>query len=293
MSSTHCKIAVLITCHNRKISTIKCLESLFNQKGLGKDFEIQVYLTDDGSTDGTYDEVNRVFPSVNLIKGNGNLFWTGGMQAAWNLANQDGKEYNFILMLNDDTILFEDCIINLLANFLAIKNGAAIIIGATKDPKDQRPTYGGSSLINRYNLKTIRIIPNNISPQKCDLGNGNVMLISRAVYTRIGFLTNKFTHGIADYEYTLKARKAGITSYVASNYAGYCSNDHPRPWKNSKEATLKERIKFLYSVKGLAYREYLSFIKSYFPFYLPEVWVKLWLKTFFPILWEKGKRTSN
>jgi len=40
------EIAVLITCHNRKVKTISCLRNLFNQTGLNSNFKLEVFLTD-------------------------------------------------------------------------------------------------------------------------------------------------------------------------------------------------------------------------------------------------------
>ena len=81
------KIAALYTCHNRKDKTLSSLGSLqkayqqSNQK-----FKLEIYLTDDGSTDGTSVEVKRQFPKVNLLYGDGNLFWAKGMRKSWKKA---------------------------------------------------------------------------------------------------------------------------------------------------------------------------------------------------------------
>ena len=78
-------IAILITCHNRKKKTIKCLNNLYNQKYIGN-IKFKVFLVDDKSSDGTSKTVKNLFPLVKTIKGNGNLFWTGGMRLAWKKA---------------------------------------------------------------------------------------------------------------------------------------------------------------------------------------------------------------
>ena len=67
-------IAVLIACHNRKTSTLKCLEALFSQNKASAGFEFDVYLVDDGSTDGTSTAVAALYPHVNIIQGTGDLF---------------------------------------------------------------------------------------------------------------------------------------------------------------------------------------------------------------------------
>ena len=43
------------------------------------------------------------YPNVNLIQGNGKLFWAGGMRLGWRTALKS-KEYDAFLLLNDDVI---------------------------------------------------------------------------------------------------------------------------------------------------------------------------------------------
>ena len=65
------KIAALLTCFNRKDKTITCLNSVLNIIPT-----CHVYLVDDASTDGTSEAIKQNFPQVNIIQGNGNLFWS-------------------------------------------------------------------------------------------------------------------------------------------------------------------------------------------------------------------------
>ena len=105
----------------------------------------------------------------------------------------------------------------------------------------------------------------------------------------IGIFDEHFTHGIADFDYSLRAVKKDIPVYLAPNYGGVCLHDHGHPWKPS-DAPLKERIAYLKSPKGLAYKEYLYYIKKHFPLFLPYSFVAIWMKTFFPFLWENYKK---
>ena len=69
--------AVLLTVFNRKEKTLKCLSRLFAQLPV-EDLQIDVFLTDDGCTDGTAEAVENLFPSVHTLKGNGDLYWNRG-----------------------------------------------------------------------------------------------------------------------------------------------------------------------------------------------------------------------
>src|SRR5207302_2516035 len=60
---------------NRGELTLACLRSLFEQRRAG--IELHAYVVDDASSDGTPDAIKSEFPFVDLISGNGQLFWNG------------------------------------------------------------------------------------------------------------------------------------------------------------------------------------------------------------------------
>lgn len=97
-----------------------------------------------------------------------------------------------------------------------------------------------------------------------------------------------YIHGFADYDYSLSARKLNFPIYVTPNYGGFCINDHGKNWL-PQETKLKDRISFLYSPKGLAYREYRYYLKKHFPIQTPYYILMIWMKTFFPFIWDKVK----
>jgi len=286
------QLAILLTCHNRKVKTLACLKSIYGQEDI-TETHFEIYLVDDNSSDGTAETVRSEYPTVSLIKGNGNLFWAGGMRLAWREALNANKNFDYFLLLNDDTFLLKDALKNLFAD-LTVLNEKCILIGSTQDENSGKFSYGGRLLKNGYNLSSKIVKPNDSSPQLCHLGNANIMLVPKTVVDSIGILSDDYTHAFADFGYTLKAKQAGIPSYICSYYCGYCTNDHGVNWK-SADHSLSERIQFLYSNKGLSYKEYLIFIRKFFPFYLPQASLLLWVKTFFPFLWElkRKKETAN
>lgn len=281
------KIAVLLTCYNRRGKTLSCLKALFKCL-LPEGYEISVFLIDDGSTDDTGQAVLDEFPMVNVSTDNGSLFWAGGMRLAWQKAIASNKDFNYYLLLNDDTILLEDAFLNISSDFKQINNPESILVGSTYSAETNMLTYGGRKLLKPNNPASDWIIPNELNPQKCDLGNANIMLVSSLAVEKIGILSDKYTHGIADYDYSRKAAANGVAIFVASKYLGFCENEHGNNWL-PRNSSLNERIKYLYSVKGLAYKEYLFYISSHFPSYVLAAKVKLWLKTLFPIIWDKFK----
>ena len=279
------KIAILITSHNRKNKTLNCLSSLFNAE-LPSDYTFDVFLVDDGSTDATSETIKDKFPEVNIIQGSGSLYWAGGMRLAWETAIRR-NQFDIFLLINDDVVLKKDYLINLIKTdqfTLRTKGKRGIYSGSTIDRKTKKTTYSGSKILhNGFKLQTVKILPTK-EPQECDMTNANILWVSREVVDKIGILDKKFIHGIADYDYSLSAKKNGFPVYVAIGIGGYCTNEHGVNWK-THQSTLKERITYLMSPTGLQYKEYLYFIRRHFPLSLPYEFTMLWLKTLFPIIW--------
>jgi GT2 family glycosyltransferase len=278
-------IAVLLATFNRREKTLSCLESLYEQ-ALPEGAAISVFLTDDNSSDGTRDAVRKNFPQVTIFKGSGQLFWAGGMRNSWGEALKTDPDYYFLL--NDDTLLEKDAIIKLLKYYdIYGTEPNAIAIGSTIDHNNEI-SYGGRLLYNQNKVQNYTAY-SETEYVDCDLANANIMLVPREIVERVGILSDQYTHSIADFDYTLKAKKAGFKAVVMPGVLGSCIDDHGNNWKTGK-ATLKERISYLKSPKGLAYKEYMAFIKHHFPTHAPEAFFKLWMKTLFPVIWDKFKR---
>jgi GT2 family glycosyltransferase len=283
-------IAVLITCYNRKMKTINFLESLTSQDFFKKG-NIDVYLLDDGSTDGLTDYVKLNYPDISILIGNGNLFWAGGMRTIWQYAIEK-KKYDLFALFNDDVVLFNDAIERLINCYQKVDGNGAIIIGSTISPKSQLLSYGGHRLYKMNHAQSYAVKPDPENAVQCQFGNANVLLVDSHTITKIGIFSDVYIHAVADFDYTLTAFKRGINVLLAPGYYGYCEDDHGANWL-SGNYSLKERINYLYSPKGLAYKEYLLYIKKHFPLDYFEAFAKLWLKTFFPIIWDKFKKIDE
>lgn len=278
------KIAILLATFNRKRKTVSCLERVYAQE-LPKGTDICIFLTDDNSSDGTDQAVADLYPEVNLFKGNGNLFWAGGMRNSWREALKSDPDY--YLLLNDDTLLNNTAIYSLLNYYEVSGNMHAITIGSTFDVASNEISYGGRKLYHPKKVQSYNVY-SETEYIECDMANANIMMVPKVAVQKIGILSDRYTHGIADFDYTLRARKAGFKVMVVPGVLGDCTDDHGKNWRSSA-VSLKDRIRYLKSPKGLAYKEYLKFIKMHFPNHLPEAFIKLWLKTFFPVLWDKFK----
>jgi GT2 family glycosyltransferase len=279
-------IAVLLATFNRKEKTLTCLERLSAQQ-LPVGVRLQVFLTDDNSSDGTREAIAAKYPDVRVFKGSGSLFWAGGMRNSWTMALDSDPDY--YLLLNDDTVLVDDCIARLLEYYKLPSAGVAdITIGSTKDLKTNEVSYGGHKLYKKDSV-THYSVSSETEYVECDLANANIMMVPRETVKRIGILSSSFTHSIADFDYTLRAGKEGMKVIVVPGILGDCTDDNLVAAKQ-KPPGLQQRLKHLRSPKGLAYNEYMGFIKTHFPKHVPIVFTKIWLKTLFPVLWQKIKQ---
>lgn len=231
------KIAVLLTVFNRKDVTIRGLKSLESAiKMLPTNYHFDVYMTDDGCTDGTSESVTLSFPYVNIIKGNGNLFWGGGMRAAWEYANGKKFRYDYFIWFNDDVVLYE----NALSLLFQFANENTIISGAFCDEQGN-VSYGGKTKNNKL------IIPNG-HPQDVWFINGNLVLIPSIIVDKIGIIDRKLKHVGGDFEYGLRAVKNGYRLYLTSHYVGICNrHDEIVPKYCNASYSFHTRLNFLKS----------------------------------------------
>lgn len=269
-------IAILLTVHNRKTKTLECLKQLYSQLPL-KNYQVDVYLTDDGCTDGTPEAIKILFPQIHIIRGNGSLFWNRGMYIAWSEASQN--DYDFYVWLNDDTNLLPHALESLLENSHS-KRDQAIIVAANKASKGDNVTYSGHN-------QSGKIIPNG-TLQPCDTFNGNCVLIPKYVYKILGNLDWSFRHAIGDLDYGYRAKKAGINIYVSSEYLGICDNNPQLPAWTRKEVPLFKRIKNLYSPLG--YAEPIPFFlfekKNFGLATAIKHFISIHIRVLFPQLWK-------
>jgi GT2 family glycosyltransferase len=254
-------LAVLLTCHNRRETTLRSLDTLFSQKNINK-FEISVFLVDDGSTDGTAEEVSEQYPEINILEGNGSLYWTGGIRKAMAAALEVG--FDFYLWLNDDTVLFPNALKKLIDTFYKKKQeGVGTVVGSLCDPDTGEWTYGASVRSSWWHPLRFKPIFSQDIILEADNFWGNVVLIPEEVVQRVGNLDNKLIHGAGDHDYALRTKNAGFQIWVVPDYIGECPrNTIENTWKDSN-LSLLERFKKILSVKERPIRNRFYYLKKH------------------------------
>lgn len=204
-------IAVIMTVYNRRNITIDCLKkihSLHVENNL--DVNIDIYVTDDNSSDGTYDTIKNLFPYVNIYKSEGNLFWGRGMLHSWKKAVEHGG-YDAYLWMNDDNELFDFALEEMFD--CANKTGWNSIICGCFRSSSGAFTYGGLDDERR------KVIPNG-DMQEIVYMNGNLVLVPKNVVEKIGLIDPHFHHLGGDYDYGFTAKKNNINIYTTQRYIG-------------------------------------------------------------------------
>lgn len=263
------QIAVLMTCHNRRETTLSCLAALYRQEN-----SFDVYLVDDGSSDGTAEAVNREYPQVRILQGDGNLFWVGGMRMAFAEAMENVHDY--YLWLNDDTILEPLAISKLLEihHELASQDKAdSIVVGSTKDSVTGKPTYGGAVKSKRWYSNKFEFLEPKQKLQECDTMYGNCVLIPHSVATKVGNIDSAFIHSLGDLDYGLRARQLDCSIWVAPEYIGACSqNSVSGSWVDPNLSVI-QRLQKAFDIKNFPRSPWTTFTKRHSGFF----WFVYWL----------------
>lgn len=268
------KIAVLLTCFNRKLQTLSCLENVlnacnkYNSEHTNK-INLSFFITDDKCTDGTPDVVKDFLKTEDLtiIPADGNAYWAGGMRLAWRKA-LESDSFDFYLLLNDDTKINEDCFKILMDTHsycISHFGKEGVYTAFINDPDDKnRITYGAKEYKKGLFYKAADMLPTGI-PQECTMPNANILMVSKKVCASVGILSDDYIHGGADWDYGFLCKNAGFPVLTTSHVCGACKNDHKNASEEAKlvkKMTIKERKKFV-NRPTREYRDGFTFLKKY------------------------------
>ena len=150
------KVAALITSYNRCDMTLNSVSCLYRQS-----IETDIYIVDGGSSDYTVSKIKAQYKDVNIKVIDG-LYWAGGMREAWKWAANE-EQYDYYLLLNDDTTLYDNALDLLLADAekgLEIYKMPVIVVGTTIDNVTKQFSYGGRRLIAKGKSTSTIVYPN-------------------------------------------------------------------------------------------------------------------------------------
>ena len=250
----------------------------------------KVVICDDGSTDNTYLNIKLNFPDVDVLRGDGNLWWTGGTNMAARHALAQGADY--ILTINDDCRMEPE----FLSEMVKIAQHDPTYIVACRlmfaDEPNKVWSVGTSLIFRGY--ETLRLdywgqswpqiqasVPN---PRPVATMPGNGVLIPRKVFEDIGFYDERHMPQYhADSDMVLRAARAGYKPVISLNSVLY---NHILT-----EPLVETRWDIIFSKKSDRYwkatwailRRYAPFgkrtyllVMQYLPFFVPQWMVRMY-----------------
>lgn len=254
------RLVAVLACHGRSATTSRCLTSLFTQQ-LPAGITLDAVLVDDGSPDDTVAMVTSDFPSVRLLRGDGGLWWAGAMIQGLAEAARDNPD--FLLWLNDDVQLDPDTLARLIACHDEQGDGA-VVVGATRGPDDGRLTYGGQHRDPTYPFR-FHPVPVADHAQMADTFQGNIVLVPLAIHQRLKGIDPHFrgVQGMADTDFGLRVRAAGLNLLQAPGTAGTCAaNLRPAAWADPV-LPVRKRLAGLFGPRGFPLKGWLPFARRH------------------------------
>jgi GT2 family glycosyltransferase len=242
-------IYITIPVHNRKNLLRNCLLSLRSQSN--KDFRI--IIADDGSTDGTEEMLKSEFREVTVLKGDGNLWWTGSINMAVTHALTLCEKNDFILILNDDLEVPE----NYIANFYALttKYPDTLIGSVVADFDNRDNIVNGGLVLNWFTGEGKEL---NTGKSLASFGQGHVednvsyltgrgVLVPSKVFRELGVYNNKHYTQCGDTEFPIRARKAGYKLLVSYDVPVFSHKGHSI---HQEQYSLKSLKRYYFDVRS-------------------------------------------
>ncbi len=215
-------LSVIIVNYNVKYFLELCLASVIKAM---KNIEGEIFVVDNNSTDGSKDFLYNKFPSVNFI-------WNTQNEGFARASNKGLKQANsqYILFLNPDTIVPEDCFEKCIS-FLISKNdeaalGIKMIDGSGKFLKESKRAFP-SPVTSMYKISGLsRLFPGSPVFSKYHLGHldeninheadvlaGAFMMIPKKIIDVVGGFDESFFMYGEDIDLSYRIQKAGYTNY--------------------------------------------------------------------------------
>ncbi|MBN2564017.1 MAG: glycosyltransferase family 2 protein [Phycisphaerae bacterium] len=182
---------------------------------------VQVWLVDNGSSDGSPEWVEEHCPRVRVIRNGANLGWSGGNNVGVRAALEEGADY--IWLLNNDVELEPDCL-GRLVEYAEEHRDVGICGPLIYDfsRRDSLSLFAGGI---HYDRASVDPIDNPAAfealPEQRRYISGCAMFIRAEVFRKVGLIDERFFLYFEDVDFCLRAAKAGFSSAVVRDARMY------------------------------------------------------------------------
>ena len=255
-------VTVIFTCFNRREKTERCMRSLSEGN---PNLEFRYVVLDDNSSDGTQEMLERMKAEswqIELLHGDGNSYWAGGMRMAIGYAKEH-TDTDYYLMVNDDVEFYPQAIEKLASDAKTMESQIGkvpVLVGAMCDEEGEF-SYGG--IRYQRGIRYVEIKPDD-ADRSCDSFNMNCVLLDKETFLAVPNFDEHYIHSLADFDYGLTMRRMGIVMHVASYYVGICPDNDPAGGWSDRNLSRMERLKKKESVKGAPVGPWFYFLNKNF-----------------------------
>ena len=220
------RIEIVAPVHNRREITLQCLRSIARLDRDGLD--IHTVIVDDGSSDGTGEAIAFRFPDVEVVRGDGNLWFTEATNVGVRAALRHNPD--FVLMINDDQI-FDARSLKLMVECAERHPrtvvGPLLLLWDTPHKVFQTApiwtTFGGGW--HHWFNQTVWTVPE--QPFDVDIIVGNCVLVPAEAIREAGLMDSKRYPIYGDAEYTPRLRKKGWRLLIEPGSRVFCQPNTP------------------------------------------------------------------
>lgn len=202
-------VVTVILNTNRKDDTLACLASLASSTYARN----HIIVLDNASSDGSVEAVTSGFPQAEVVHLRENLGYAGNNNVGIVLALERGAEW--VLVLNEDTILAPDCIQRLVdaGESEALVGMVGPLVLHADEPEVIQSA--GGRLTRRWDAVHIGQNMDNTcrftTPRHVDWLSGCALLVRRQLIDSIGLLDERFFYYWEEVDWCLRARFSGWT----------------------------------------------------------------------------------
>jgi len=188
----------------------------------------EIILIDDGSKDGTQNNCKELFPVVEILSGDGNLWWSGAINLGMETALQ--RNPDCIIWLNDDNQVEPQTITRMIESHIRC-GPRSVICARTKSLETGHDEWVGEP--PRWHPDFGKWTAPDLSQPDVPIEHppgGRGVLIPTECFREIGLIDQKnFPHYWADHDFHYRAMKAGYKYYLATDAVVWNSPNRKRP----------------------------------------------------------------